>query len=462
MVIYQSKFLLEDSVTRNELLPFLFQALTGTDPPKEFQDFKSPASYGQADRENGWFLEAYGTDTEFAMRYEFSSGDGILRDVLTFVLEFAERISMAVSWDRFFEQYGGWECAMASVIQVPRVIRQCYSKGWISDPYSVFDLHLSVELLSQLLSGQDLLDRPLVYASCYTSDADYGSYGVDLHKLAWKLRGMAYVIAEPSPELHAELQEQLAVDLPTDGDLFLTYPGGDEPTVLSLDTCKGSVLDEIMAWLMQVSRGMTVFSSVTFEDVMKEVLHSMYVNLEQQSQMSVSDITDRDVEIARLKSELSAKETLVHTLQDRLDQQGKKLDVTNVGFVCKESDLYPGEVKDVLLKALSDAFHRIPDSQAGKCRKYHVLSDILESNGQTGTDTKIREWFTQAVKSGTISEKALRDAGTYGFTHKKTSKHVHWTFAGDNRYSFVSSSSPSDRRSGANLAASYMNLLFGY
>lgn len=464
MIVYQSRFSLRKGLTCSDLVSFLFQSVTGVDPPEPFWEKHAYAWESGDDALRFSHVEYYGTDTDFAFRYQLDEES--VTSVLECVVSLTEPFELCIRQMRY-----GLDSDWASLV-VPKVVHLLYETGWLSDG-SMFCL-LSEACLPQADTVFRQQSGPVLYVSCKDSESDYGSYSVDVCRLAWRLRGLCQIVVETSPSVRQVfadawqkaygISENFAFESFPGGDLLFSADGVSFEQLDTGDMVSTCVLEAAVSKVASAMAMQNVFADYSFEDVMKDAFHQLYQDAESVTQSYVSQLSEKDAVIAQLKEELSNQKTLVHSLQSRLDvRQDAVPTVSDVGLVCTEQPLYPSELQDVILKALKDSLSRIPDSKDGKSsRKYHVLTNILEHNPLSGEDEHIREFFRKAVKSGTMSDKTIHDAVKYGFTCEKTSKHLHVTYQNDPRYTFVLGSSPSDRRAGENSASCYMNLLFGY
>ena len=125
-------------------------------------------------------------------------------------------------------------------------------------------------------------------------------------------------------------------------------------------------------------------------------------------------------------------------------------------FMGDESDFYPGEVKDLILEALSDALKSIPEG-----RRSDVVSDIVANNDYKKLSTTKAEEIKRLLKTYDGMTSTLRQAlQDYGFTITEDGKHYKLTYYGDGRYQTIFSKTPSDVRAGKNCSQVMVNLVF--
>ena len=118
-------------------------------------------------------------------------------------------------------------------------------------------------------------------------------------------------------------------------------------------------------------------------------------------------------------------------------------------FLGDEDEFFQGEIKEMLLDAVSEALKGTKD----KTRRADVLKDILENNGYQN----IREERGQQIKNMFAGYKSLTSAlrqqlVDLGFEITSDGKHYRLAYYGDNRYKTTISKSGSDHREGRNIA----------
>ena len=152
------------------------------------------------------------------------------------------------------------------------------------------------------------------------------------------------------------------------------------------------------------------------------------------------DMQKKDSEIERLTSELQKKEYEISWLRAKLDSM-TEIPVLVAG---DEDDFYPGEAKDFVLSAVKKEL----SATEPRTRRYDVLKDILDANDykaigeQRAEDAKrllsVYDGMTPRLK------KSLEDIG---FVFDK-SDHQKVKYYGDDRYTIIYASTPSDRGHG--------------
>ena len=125
-------------------------------------------------------------------------------------------------------------------------------------------------------------------------------------------------------------------------------------------------------------------------------------------------------------------------------------DKSPVLYLGEEKDLYTGEIKEIILEIMSEYQKSCKEDS----RRWHIISDLVESNEFKGIPEKRRERLKNALrgyKSLNGSLKSLLE--TLGFEISDDGKHYKWTYYGDHRYVATVAKTCSDNRAGMNLSS---------
>ena len=146
----------------------------------------------------------------------------------------------------------------------------------------------------------------------------------------------------------------------------------------------------------------------------------------------------------------------------QFENQGLKMKIDSresipVLYMGDECEFYTGEIKDLLLKTLSDALKGMEP----KTRKADVVNDIIDNNGYQ----KISEFRTEEIKRilnnyDGMTPKIKQSLKELGFEVSEEGKHYKITYYGDGRYQTTVSKTPGDNRTGKNSAQTMMNMAF--
>lgn len=163
------------------------------------------------------------------------------------------------------------------------------------------------------------------------------------------------------------------------------------------------------------------------------------------------DEFDADNEKLKLRiEELMQRNTRLEAEVNGLRTRLSSSDQVPVLFGGKETDLYPGEISEMVLDAVSDRLERT----RGEGRRADVYGDILQSNGYANLRRK-RQAEVKRIFTGyrVMTGSTKKDLEELGITVTGDGKHYKLAYYGDPRYVRAISKTGSDRREGANIAA---------
>ena len=113
-----------------------------------------------------------------------------------------------------------------------------------------------------------------------------------------------------------------------------------------------------------------------------------------------------------------------------------------------EKELYPGEIKDIVLSVLSDAIN------VDRSRRNDVLNDIIAHNHYAQLGKCRFAKLKQILKKYDGMDRRMRSSlEEFGFeiSNSRRNKHLVGTYYHDPRYQVVFPTTPSDHRVGLNL-----------
>ena len=325
-----------------------------------------------------------------------------------------------------------------------------------------------LEACGLAMQGQWTNILPIVYCS-----KDYWETGLPISELAKRLQGVAHVIMEPSMDLSYKLRDASNANNAFRGHIGIYLPGQSYHRKFSCDysvAIGDKIVDEIVstvinAWLntenaqryswdqIQILKSRQKVGKLEHKtDELSEIkeLNSMYED-------ENSRLTRSNIELQKEKRALFDENQRLRDLLDtyRSSGSGAKTILITAG---SEYDLYPGEQSDLILSILEKEMVALSEDT----RPYTLLSSIILSNTRIGHQEKIIQGIENVFSSsgGICSDKQIRELKGIGFDVEKTGKHYKITFAGDPRYMFTVSATPSDHRTAENMISTITRTLF--
>ena len=355
-----------------------------------------------------------------------------------------------------------------TVGKLPFVIRLMILRGMFSSTFDVFPSVKPIyitrkdnyKLAEYTVKGILSHYMPVVYI---TKTPKY-DYPADPGRLASFLAGRAVVMAEDDPLVRDRLAEIEGTPLMR-GYTTIYYPNTNSiKTILNYRNYPDSLemSKEITRYVNQFWSQQMLNEDQTWDGINRQILN------EQKKQLEVSHkkISAENEQLYKeLDNELSDNELTVEMMQEKIEmlnsrllavkaeRDGLQVKLDNLSakpvlYAGKEKELYSGEIKAIVLDALSDQ----KEQSAGRSRRRDVLEELLTANGYHGELKKKRDAVKKALISCSSTEticKELKEAGIYS---EHAGKHIKLTYHGDGRYASVMALTPSDHRSAKNLA----------
>ena len=331
--------------------------------------------------------------------------------------------------------------------------------GCIVGDTPIFLHEADVEIARQLLSGEKSPSLPVVYLSSRRS----GKPSVNALEIAQKLGGMAHVIVEPSRYFSFALGRHIPELNPYNGAIAVCWPRGEGSQIRLLDN-RFETQDELeLAVLDNVRRALTYAQhnrACSWTAISQLITKQRIEKLKEEGSASVEEwveafgadeaanekrLQEANVEIERLKAE-------IRRLQNFGNGSGQSILTEG-----KEKNLYPGEIQDAVVQAISLGKSTLcPDG-----RMKHIVDDILAVNKPTGVSDEISEGiktcFSDGGRLGNTQKSKLRELG---FELDESGGHIKAQYCGDARYTFTFAKTPSDHRSGKNTVSDICKKLF--
>lgn len=177
-----------------------------------------------------------------------------------------------------------------------------------------------------------------------------------------------------------------------------------------------------------------------------EELQSQISQFKEASQQAEAETRRLQAQTERLKAENAR-------LQERSGGEGGN-PVLSYG---RERDFFDGEIRDYVLEAVSHERQNTRGSEGAKrMRKADVLDDILAANAYERLHERRREKIKGMGARFVEHDSQLdSDLSDLGFRRIRDANHIVYEYGGDSRYRITVSKTPSDFRSGENMAAKF-------
>lgn len=325
----------------------------------------------------------------------------------------------------------------------------------------IFLMSEEVDKAARLISGRFGNRLPVVYVS-----ADRSGYPViDCDKLSKLLSGLAHVVVEPNRSFSIRLMDAVDRRNAYGGAVGVYWPDGVGRQLRFFRRRYGSSSDMSQDIVEQIEQAITnrrPTLSCTWAFLRESISRRAIADLKATGSIAVEKyVTAFDNELSAKNQQLETAETEITRLRAEIMrlEAVSKIDDPSPLADGKERDLYPSERRAFLVRTLREALRNIPEGS----RRYHVVSDIIESNNEEEVPSDVLAAQVKEVLRGytALGKRERKALGELGFELTEEGKHVKAVFCGDARYTFALAKTPSDSRAGLNIASDINKKLFG-
>jgi hypothetical protein len=319
-------------------------------------------------------------------------------------------------------------------------------------------------ILAEAINGDVKYQLPIVYVS----KTYYNEDPVDARRIAGRLKGVAHILVQKDRWLNSKIRYACNDQNEFYGAVGIYYPNQALARKRFLYRAyEGSddvLMEKVIRSVIQYSNSQMIDSLYTWSGVNNALLRDRYssqreerIAAERESQKAHEDadelISSVDEEIKELKEQVSqltkANDALMYENQGLKAKLDASEDVPVI-WLGDEDDFFRGEIKDMILEAISE---RLKDTLP-KTRRYDVLSDILQKNNYEMLLEKRAARIKNLLKDYTGLSSILRqELLDLGFTITEEGKHYRLTYYGDGRYKTTFAKTPSDHRAGKNMVS---------
>lgn len=315
-----------------------------------------------------------------------------------------------------------------------------------------------IALAVDLIAGKAGNRLPVVYVSAPSSNKHFVRIGGLNHKLA----GMAHLVIEPSRFFSWRLRDHVNSENVYGGSVGIYWPDsggrrsqfrrGDFSSVSEMES---AIEEEVRAAL--VNR--RPLERCTFSSVDSAISRSEIEHYKKEGDKGFEEYAAHfDVELLAKEESLESAEREIARLKAEI-REHERIRAMQGGFsfsAGQESDLYAGEILDVVLTAVQAEADRTIEGT----RRRHIVEAILGANDFIGTASRNREVIKEALRDyRSLNKKTIGILEDLGFVVEK-GNHPRIVFQGDERYAFVLPGTGGDWRGGMNAASDLAKLVF--
>ena len=502
MLLFSTILHLQKSFTKEAFLRLVIQWNKESTYPEniiEHLNFDGtfPARWGD---EKLWLAAMeYRKENIAAVRFEKHKEDGSVWDT-DYVMHF-DKGEMCIRLERSYRDDAE---TMEERFSTPHFISLLEAKGYLSPdgdlPVSRAPVYVPSSDLSSLadvILGKSAYRLPVIYVSRRFD----GTLPVDIDLLASRVKGAAHVLVLKTAEDAKTLRELTESRNEYNGSAGIYYPTEAMPHrrlfAKAKEGCDSRLLEALARAVIVFANARITEPLFTWQGVNNALLNERIAvhirerqladqarkNAEKEVQTLQDTLDSRQQEIRRKAAEEAEKEAekildgfdnelrYLQKQVEELTRANESLQIENQGLKARidessevpliysgrETDLYPGEIRDLLLTVLSEIQTSLPE----KTRRYDVVKDLLAENEWQRVSEANAEEIKKLLKTYAGMTSAVRQKlESLGFEITEDGKHCKLTYYGDDRYQIILSKTPSDYRTGKNSSQKIIKTVF--
>ncbi len=431
-------------------------------------------------------IQEYRNGNIIAVRYEKTEDDGVVWDT-DYVMNFNE-MKMSIRLDR---SYYSDALTVDPKFSTPHYIARLSDAGYLKNdgdlPTSRFPFFIdktNIDILGSIVNDSKRYKLPVVYVSKKYDNSD----PVDVKLLAKRLRGAAHVLVEKGKWLNQRIRQTCNNNNEYAGAVGVYFPnlalqhkrffyravqGYDEfmlekivRVVISYGISQN--IDPLYTWQGATnamfidrwrSRGEDLIelerakNSAEFAQELAELerdeaeeQRAAALKEKNEADQLVDSIDEEMAEMRRQIEDLSQQNEILAAEVSSLRGKLTGVDSVPLIYMGSEDDFFPGEIKDIVLRALDKASRDNP-----KSRRASVCRDIVNANNYEHLlDNKGKELKAKLRGYKSMSGALRRYLEKLGFVITEEGKHYRLTYYGDARYHTTLSKTSSDHCEGDN------------
>lgn len=293
---------------------------------------------------------------------------------------------------------------------------------------------------------------PMIFV---TKIFDSAGYEIDTDNLAKRLAGLAYIVAEREDGYAASLKERTDGKNPYNGHIAIYYPNGRKSRSFKPRTwgvADNQILNEIVPYVTaQVDLNAPTWTGLQAKKMADDV------------KIKNELLDEFDNENDTLEERLKTAQKRIAALTAKVESLQAALTVTQQGAqILRKAEIdeyFSGEQYDLVITVLMNALQ----NYAKDSRTYELVKGIVDANPLKGEGKTIFDKVKAIFSSGEgIKDKEFAELRDMGFEIISDNKHYKLVFKGDERRWFTIAKTPSDNRSGKNLASDIIKRLSIY
>lgn len=418
-------------------------------------------------------IEEYRNKNIVAVRYEKTEENGVVWDT-DYIMNFNE-MKMAIQLDRSYLEEA---LDVDPKFSTPHFITLLIEHGYLKDdgkiPIDRKPIYINsenIELLTDVINEKEKYHMPVVYVS----KTYYGKDPVDVRKFSNRLKGVAHVLVLQDNSLNSKIRNVCEDRNEYNGAIGIYFPNAayrhKKFIYRGYDNVDIILSDKVIRSVIMFSNVQRIDILYTWQGVSNALLRDrldskgaelLQANNEKNKVVAETDelLESVDKDNEKLKKQVEdltrANEALTY------ENQGLRMKMSNVDnypilYLGEEEEFFQDEIKAILIEALEKV---LPQYNSSLRRKV-VLEDIIKNNRCNHKSVERSEQLKRTLKGyKKMSGSMRRTLQDMGFVITDDGKHYKLTYYGDGRFWTTLGKTPSDNRSGINIALEIIRDMF--
>ena len=415
--------------------------------------------------DNLWLeILEYRNKNIIAVRYEKITDEGAIWDT-DYIMNFDE-MRMAIRLDRSYQEQA---IVTNEEFSTPHFVSLLMQKGYLK-PDGILEFGRNaleikednVAILSDIVAGTVKYQLPVVYVSKNVYNRD--PLAVDW--LCNRLKGAAHVLIQADKQSNNSIREACGGKNEYNGAIGIYYPNEvlGHKRCIAKDGNEKNLIDRVVAFVLKFSILQKIDKLYTWQGVSNSLLND---RLAAQREERMAAEQDRDKAQNEIDNVYEALDDELKTLQRQVEEltrtneiqayeiqglRAKLAQTDDIPIITQgeEQEMYPGEIKDIVLSIISDALSQVNPNSRREC----IIKDLLETNNYEHLSDNRKREIKKLFKGYTSMSTGIRQGlGELGFTITEDGKHYKVRYNDDTRFLATISKTASDHRTGENSAS---------
>ncbi len=425
------------------------------------------------------FME-HATEDILAVRYEKKAEDGRIWDS-DYVVNFREK-KICIRLDRSYADEG---LITDPRFSTPHFITMLIERGYLKDDRGLEVLRTPVTVdeedagwLKDVFCGRKEYHLPIVYVSRKRS----GQPSVDVNWLSSRLKGAAHILVADVRKCDKVFREKCSPKVEVAGGIGIYYLSSVKRhkhfSATRYEKSPELLLDRVVNHVISYAKIQKVDDLYTWGGVLQAVLQERIrqsreerLRIEEESRKAIHQskeaqdvandlLASVDEEIASLESQVEQYKNQVAALQAENNGLRAKMNgLTSMPllYMGDETDLYDGEIKDIIESILVEARKNVTENS----RRADILDDIIGVNGYKGySEERIKRIKDMFKGYKNLSGSMRRELQSMGMEISEDGSHYKIKYYGDDRYATSLAKTGSDHREGENISHQIVRGMF--